>query len=290
MQRKQNLPNVMWVLVLVVAVVQVARAVVVDFPRPIQLLFVLLPIVFAIIHAKSRYGWRGMFVFVISCLVVSNVFENMSVLTGFPFGDYYWTDVAGAKLFNIPLLVGPSYLSTGYLSWVLATIIVGDVYRKSSWFTTVAVPMIGAFFMVAWDLTIDPIMATIDHVWIWEQGGGFFGVPLSNFLGWFFVVYVFMQIFALYLRFFRTHTENEPVVLHPAYEWQALVLYALIAINTVLTYTAWGDDVVIADQTGLTWQTATIAETSAIMAIFVMLFGVAIAIVNLVQNRTPEPA
>ena len=45
MQRKQNLPNVMWVLVLVVAIVQVARAVVVDFPRPIQLLFVLLPIV-----------------------------------------------------------------------------------------------------------------------------------------------------------------------------------------------------------------------------------------------------
>ena len=46
----------------------------------------------------------------------------------------------------------------------------------------------------------------------------------------------------------------------------------------------------IADPTGLMWQTATIAETSAIMAIFVMLFGVAIAIVNLVQNRTPEPA
>ena len=290
MKRNQNLSNAMWVLVLVVAVVQVVRAIVVDLAHPIQLLFVFLPIVFGIIHAKLRYGWRGMLVFVISCLVLSNVFENMSVLTGFPFGDYYWTDVAGVKLFNIPLLVGPSYLAIGYLSWVLATIIVGDVYRKSSWFTTIVTPMIGAFFMVAWDLTMDPIMATIDHVWIWEQGGGFFGVPLSNFLGWFFVVYVFMQVFALYLRSFRTETENEPVVLHPAYEWQALVLYAFVAINTVVRYMSWGDDVIIADPTGLTWQTASIAETSAIMAIFVMLFGVAIAIVNLVRNRTSKSA
>ena len=145
--------------------------------------------------------------------------------------------------------------------------------------------MIGAFFMVAWDLTIDPIMATIDHVWIWEQGGGFFGVPLSNFLGWFFVVYFFMQTFALYLRSFRKETENEPVVLHPDYEWQALILYAFVAINTVVRYMFWGENVVIPDPTGLSWQTANIAETSAIMAIFVMLFGVAIVIVKLVQKN-----
>ena len=288
MKRKLNVPIIMWILVLIVAIVQTARAFFVDLAHPIQLLFIFLPIVFAIFHANLRYGWRGMLVFVISCLVVSNIFENMSVLTGFPFGNYYWTDVAGVKLFNIPLVVGPSYLSTGYLSWVLATTIVGDVYRKSNWFKTVAVPMIGAFFMVAWDLTIDPIMATIDHVWIWEQGGGFFGVPLSNFLGWYFVVYVFMQIFALYLRSFRKNTENEPVVLDPAYEWQALVLYAFVAINTVLRYIAWGENVVVADQTGLTWQTANIGESSAIMAIFVMLFGVAVACVNLAQKRMLE--
>ena len=285
MKRNSNAPNVMWVLVLVVAIVQVARGLFVDLAHPIQLLFIILPIIFAIFHATLRYGWRGMLIFVITCLVVSNIFENMSVLTGFPFGDYYWTDVAGVKLFNVPLLTGVSYLSTGYLSWVLATIIGGDVYRKSNWFTTVAVPMIGALFMVAWDLSMDPIMATIDHVWIWEQGGGFFGVPLTNFLGWYFVVYVFMQIFALYLRFFRIHTENEPVVLHPAYEWQAVVLYAFIAINTVVRYIAWGENAIVTDQTGLAWQTANIAETSAIMAIFVMLFGVAFAIVNLVQKK-----
>jgi hypothetical protein len=32
------------------------------------------------------------------------------------------------------------------------------------------------------------------------MAAAFFGVPLANFLGWTFTVYLFMQVFALYLR------------------------------------------------------------------------------------------
>ena len=76
----------------------------------------------------------------------------------------------------------------------------GDVRRNSPWLTTVGTPVIGAFAMTAWDLALDPGTATIRQAWIWEDGGGFFGVPLVNFLGWTFTVYLFMQVFALYLR------------------------------------------------------------------------------------------
>jgi len=51
--------------------------------------------------------------------------------------------------------------------------------------------------MVAWDLGMDPTSSTIRHLWIWEQGGGYFGVPLTNYLGWFFTVYVFFQVHRL---------------------------------------------------------------------------------------------
>jgi putative membrane protein len=53
--------------------------------------------------------------------------------------------------------------------------------------------------MVLWDLAMDPASSTIQKLWIWEKGGGFFGVPLSNYVGWFLTVYVFMQLFAFYL-------------------------------------------------------------------------------------------
>src|SRR6266567_6263396 len=91
--------------------------------------------------------------------------------------------VIGPKLFLVPLLIGPAYFGTGYLAWVLATVLIGDVRPKGSWFTTFAVPFIASFMMVAWDLSMDPTSSTIQHLWIWEQGGGYFGVPLTNFLG-----------------------------------------------------------------------------------------------------------
>jgi uncharacterized membrane protein len=56
---------------------------------------------------------------------------------------------------------------------------------------SLATPAIASFIMVSWDLTIDPMMSTITGNWVWHNGGSYFGVPVSNFLGWYLTVYVF---------------------------------------------------------------------------------------------------
>src|ERR1700737_1781665 len=199
--------SILWVLVVVYAVVELVNPV---FPLHIPIpLMVLIPVVFGLIHGALRYKWSGILTFIVICLVVSNLLENTSILTGFPFGHYHYTDALGPKLFLVPLLIGPAYFATGYLAWVLGTVLVGDVRPKGSWFTTFAVPFIASFAMVAWDLGFDPTSSTIRHSWIWEQGGGYFGVPLTNYLGWFFTVYIFFQVFALYLRLRKVSREGE---------------------------------------------------------------------------------
>src|SRR3989454_6707967 len=120
----------------------------------------LLSVAFALIHGAVRYGWRGIATFIVICLVVSNILENTSILTGFPFGHYHYTDVLGLKLFLVPVLIGPAYFATGYLAWVVGNVLVGEVRRGSSTFTTIAVPFIAAFVMVMWDLTLDPRAST----------------------------------------------------------------------------------------------------------------------------------
>src|SRR6202051_1753490 len=213
--------SILWVLVVVYAVVELVNPV---FPLHIPLpLLVLILVAFALIHGALRYGWSGIVVFIVVCLVVSNILENSSILTGFPFGHYHYTDALGPKLFLVPLLIGPAYFATGYLAWVLGTVLVGDVRRKSSAFTTFAVPFIASFAMVGWDLGFDPSSSTIHHTWIWEQGGGYFGVPLTNYLGWFFTVYVFFQLFALSLRFRRTGSEEEASAFPWSYYAQAII-------------------------------------------------------------------
>jgi putative membrane protein len=97
----------------------------------------------------------------------------------------------------VPWYIGPAYLATGYLAWIVATTLLADVHRNSPWLTTIVTPIVGAVAMTSWDLAMDPNSPTINQWWIWENGGGFFGVPLVNFLGWTLTVYLYMQACAL---------------------------------------------------------------------------------------------
>src|SRR6266849_1066014 len=152
---------ILWVLVVVYAVVELVNPV---FPLHIPIpLVVFIPIGFGLVHGALRYKWSGILSFIVICLVVSNILENTSILTGFPFGHYLYTDVLGLKIFLVPVIIGPAYFATGYLAWTLGTVLVGEVSRKSSALTTFAAPFLAAFAMVAWDLGFDPTMSTIRH-------------------------------------------------------------------------------------------------------------------------------
>src|SRR5712691_4845585 len=118
---------VLWALVALFAAETVVRV----FAPSLALtaLNVAIMVAFALIHGAIRYGARGIAAFVVICLVVSNFFENLSILTGFPFGHYHYTDGLGAKLFLVPLLIGPAYLGVGYMAWTIGTLFVGDAGR-----------------------------------------------------------------------------------------------------------------------------------------------------------------
>src|SRR5262245_53116491 len=193
-------------------------------------LITLLPLLFVFVHGSVAYRLRDVFFFATVTMVVSNLSENTSILTGFPFGRYYYTDILGPKLFLVPLLVGPAYLGTGYLSWMLARLILGAPASALSGRPVFTVPILASFIMVSWDLAMDPITATINRQWIWLDGGGYFGVPFSNFMGWYLTVYVFFQLFALYLS--RRQPEYAYAGPEPKGYWlQAVLLYGVTGLK-----------------------------------------------------------
>jgi len=277
--------TILWVLATAYAVALVAN---ITFGLGIPIAVVLLiSVAFALIHGAVRYGRTGILAFVVICLVVSNVLENTSILTGFPFGHYHYTDALGPKLFLVPLLIGPAYFASGYFAWVIGNVLVGELRRGSSAFLTVAVPFIAAFVMVMWDLTFDPRASTIQHQWIWEQAGGYFGVPLTNYLGWFFTVYLFLQLFALLVRF---RPSSETVTKFPRSHFaQALLMYAVMGLTPVLTFVVGGSNTPATDAAGVVWQATSIAESMATVSISTMIFAVAMSAVKLLQVGANVP-
>jgi uncharacterized membrane protein len=223
---------------------------------------------FACIHGPIRYGFRAIIVFFGISLLVSNVMENLSILTGFPFGHYYYTANLGPKLFLVPLLIGPAYLGTGYVAWTLANVILDEADRRQDVASIVGLPVVAAFIMTSWDLCFDPALSTVAHDWIWRNGGGYFGVPLVNYLGWFLTVYLFYQFFALYLvgrsGLVRTGQPR-------TYWYQAVLFFLVIAVGYPAAYLGGGNHQVT-DATGAIWRTGDIYETAAIVSIYTLLF------------------
>jgi uncharacterized membrane protein len=257
----------LWALLMLYAVARVLQI----FPGKVPMLavialHVLSPIVFALIHGAMLYRTREILIFFAICLFIGNIFENVGVRTGFPFGHYYFTNLMGPKLFAVPILLGLAYLGMAYLSWTLARVILGNMQSPLRGSRVVTVPLAAAFIMVAWDFSQDPVWSTILHLWIWQQGGPYFGVPVSNFLGWYLTVYVVYQLFALYLR--GRQTNPDPL---PAPYWhQAVLFYAASAAGNILLIIPQAALSVVSDPTGTKWKVTDITGTCALVSIFTM--------------------
>jgi len=230
---------------------------------PVGIVTTVLLVAFALVHGVSTYGWRTMIWFVVVCLLVSNIAENLSILTGFPFGHYHYTDVLGPKIFLVPVTIGGAYFGAGYLSWTISLVLLERRGRAVDGFSRWATPLVASMLMTSWDFIFDPGASTVNHYWIWEQGGGFFGVPFENYVGWLLTVFVFYAIFAGYVAGKPVPTPS------PRIAWAlAIAMYALLGVRYVLTYFALPENPRFVDAAGHAWMRADIYETAALAAIF----------------------
>ena len=61
---------------------------------------------------------------------------------------------------------------------------------------TIAHILLTSVFITILDLVLDPI-AVDDGRWSWDKPGKYYGVPVKNFLGWFFNTSVILLVFSL---------------------------------------------------------------------------------------------
>ncbi|WP_158944650.1 carotenoid biosynthesis protein [Granulicella sp. S190] len=230
----------------------------------IVVLHVVPPAIFALLHGSLLYKPRGMLLFFALCLGTSTFFESLSLRTGFPFGHYYFTDVMGPKLFQLPVLLALAYVGMCYLSWVIALLLTGRPNETIRGKRVLLLPLIASCIMVAWDLSMDPVWANIDHAWVWRDGGAYFGVPISNFLGWLLTTYTFYQLFAFYMK------ERKPVPVASSNWILPICFYGLSAAGNVLLLIPSTAGAVVTDHSGRRWMVSHILFACVFVSVFVM--------------------
>lgn len=159
--------------------------------------------VMAFAHASLEIGWRRALGYLGAAVIISLLFESVGVLTGLPFGRYFYTPVLGLKLFGlVPWVIPITYFAILYPSWLVACTALGvDLRsfdpRRLGWASVAVTALVSALAMTAWDVTMDPVMVHEIHAWVWVDGGAWFGVPFSNFVGWVLVNAIIVLAWAL---------------------------------------------------------------------------------------------
>ncbi len=196
-----------------------------------------------------NFGLRTTLLFGALTYVVGLSCEYSSVHNGFPFGLYHYVETTRGQeiwVLGVPLFDSISYTFLAFASYTVAILLCSPLYRRG-WDLRVLdtwrirrssrVWLMAALFMVMVDVVVDPLSVLggrwfLGRIFWYDPPGPYFGVPISNYLGWYLVASVSIAIFqALDFRLNR-RLPGKPLGMLPALPSRALagpMLYIGIA-------------------------------------------------------------
>ena len=201
--------------------------------RPYVYAFFVCFLFFSLKHLRAK----GTLVFLILAYLVAYWSEFSATRNGFPFGMYVYLDETRVRelwISNIPFWDSLSFVFLSYFSWIVAAATLRPANPDStlSWPKTA---LLGGFLMMLLDVVIDPLTLLGDRwflgkIYYYPYGGNYFGVTLTNFLGWWFVGSVVIFLFT------RLRLKRNPLTRSAI--WGAFGVYAgVLVFNLVMT--AW---------------------------------------------------
>ncbi len=201
--------------------------------------YVVLGAIAALLHLVGRVGIRRALLLFVVGSSVALASELLGTSTQLPFGEYQYTPLLGYRILGLvpfPIPVSWFYMIAGSLAIVGRVLAARDDSRaKWRW------ALVGGAILVAWDVSMDPAMVKTSH-WVWGDGDlftrlalpawivafftkdVFYGMPLSNWLGW----YVTGVVIA------RLMLQIVPPTLYAARVSPGWLLIALYAVNGIM--------------------------------------------------------
>ena len=203
--------------------------------RPYVFVFLLSFLFIALVN----FGLRTTLLFAALTYGVGLSCEYSSVHNGFPFGLYHYVEATRGDeiwVLGVPLFDSLSYTFLAFASYTVAVMLCSPLYRRG-WDLRVLdtwrirrsprVWLMAALFMVMVDIVVDPLSVLgerwfLGRIFWYDPPGPYFGVPLSNYLGWYLVAALSVAIFQT-LDFRLNRLQSKPFGVLPALSSRALL-------------------------------------------------------------------
>lgn len=217
--------------------------------RPYVFIFFLI----YLIGCSAHLGLKRALFFCIAGYAITWLSEYSSIHNGFPYGYYRYIEATKTKelwVFGVPFMDSLSYVFLAYASFSMAVMVLSPIRSSKGLFyvletkkirNSFPVTALGALFMTYLDIIIDPVALRGDRWFLgkiheYPGGGIYFGVPISNFIGWFAVGFVL--IFTLQ-GIDRYLNDAKDIVGHNV-SWRYVIgpvlYYSVLAFNLVITF------------------------------------------------------
>lgn len=210
-----------------------------------------------LVAAVSRMGWKKTAVFTLIAYIVAFTAELSSTRTGFPFGLYHYIDATRDRelwIANVPFWDSLSFTFLCYLGFSLAVLLYSPVHVRPGDVQVVdtceirqsrRVLITATVLMTLLDVIIDPLTVRGDRwflgkMYFYPNGGIYFGVPISNFLGWALVGAVTVAVFQWFERrqWLSSDLKRPAGLRHLPYGGliEPLLYLGVLLFNVVLTF------------------------------------------------------
>lgn len=168
--------------------------------RPYVVAFFAAYLAAAVLHL----GWRTTLSFTVIGYAIAFASEWISIHTGIPYGWYYYIDTTRDRelwVAGVPFFDSLSYVFLAYCSYATALLIVSPLKASRRAMVSLEtrairhawdVLLLGSLLQVYLDIVIDPVALQgrrwfLGQIYGYREPGVHFGVPLSNYLGWWLV-------------------------------------------------------------------------------------------------------
>lgn len=103
------------------------------------------------------------------------IVEWWGVKSGFPFGNYLYTEVLGFAVAGVPLAIAVSWYTTVMITRRLAQWLLPESSNS-----TMTVALVAGALTVALDIVLEPMASSVSYYWLWADGV----IPFQNYVSW----------------------------------------------------------------------------------------------------------